>query len=411
MHIRNNKGITIITLIITIIIILILAGVGIYNAWETYEYSQMDKFVITMKLVQEKVELIEYDSANPIGEVLPSEYASFAEQVIYSENLEGTLLSDWRFFSEKNVKEKLELEDIGGEFLVNFETKEVISVIGVKYEDKMYYTQYNLPNGQKVIQKEDSNFSLDFDLEENITGLNAEIKILNIRLINSNSEETKISNGIIKYKMLSEEDSAVYGDGNIDYYEKYSEDETDNWHTLAGNVLEINATGRYAIAVENLQDSKKFAKEIKITLTNAPSLKKDMVKVKKVDNENYLELNPNEEWKYKYEYGENSTLENAAFAKLNDDIYVWIPRFAYKEDEEENIYVKFLKGNSNISTDNKQILVDDDNWKIPSVFERSADEQPYRGVWVKVEDINLEYNITDIVLDESLIPEDFISVV
>ena len=55
---------------------------------------------------------------------------------------------------------------------------------------------------------------------------------------------------------------------------------------------------------------------------------------------------------------------------------IWIPRFAYNKND--NTKIKFIKGNSNIATDNTYIDLQD--WVIPSIFTQENEE--LTGKWI-----------------------------
>ena len=52
---KDNKGITLVALIITIIIMLILTSVTVYTGINTYNSSKVNAFVTKMQLLQTKV--------------------------------------------------------------------------------------------------------------------------------------------------------------------------------------------------------------------------------------------------------------------------------------------------------------------------------------------------------------------
>ena len=53
---NSQKGITIIALVITVIMLLILASVATYTGIESYDKAEQIKFVSQMKLIQTKVD-------------------------------------------------------------------------------------------------------------------------------------------------------------------------------------------------------------------------------------------------------------------------------------------------------------------------------------------------------------------
>ena len=157
----NNKGITLVTLVITIIIMLILVGIGVSTGRQSYENGIMNKFVSQMQLIQQNIETISYDEEDPLGVEIPIDKVSQLNNIIDIEDLTGTTIGDWRYFSKATLESDLNLENIDDEIGINFKTKEVISFNGVQYKGNMHYTQYSLPGGIRLIVN-DTPISLEF---------------------------------------------------------------------------------------------------------------------------------------------------------------------------------------------------------------------------------------------------------
>lgn len=203
MNIKDNKGITLVILIITVVIMLILVGVGVYNAEQSYNNGVMNSFVAQMQLIQSNINTISYKEGSSLGTDIPAGKASELTRIIGSENLSQTTSVDWRYFTKETLESDLNIGDIDEEIAINFKTKEVISFIGIEYKNKMYYTQYNLPGGQKLIIN-DTEDSLNFELNVSIDGLNGLVKVLYPNPVESYT---------IKYKMLTHEYiTNYYGD-------------------------------------------------------------------------------------------------------------------------------------------------------------------------------------------------------
>ena len=61
--------------------------------------------------------------------------------------------SDYKVFTTEDILKILDVEGIENDILVNFETREIISTVGIEYENEgTFYTQYTLPNGQMVVK-------------------------------------------------------------------------------------------------------------------------------------------------------------------------------------------------------------------------------------------------------------------
>lgn len=356
---KDNKGITLVALIITVILMLILTSVTTYTGVNTYRNMQVTKFITQMKLIQGKVDELKnsntVDRLNTMGEAVPAD----KQTIITTANTRGEItssdISSYRYFSSENLKQQLDLEDgIDSEIMINFTTREVVSTVGIEYESKRYYTQYLLPGGQKLIDNStQANRNLTFDLTASVDGLNATITINNIQ----------ITNATLSYK---EQGSSYWQ--NITNYTKKGE---------TYNIL-ISKSAIYDFKlIDNTTEQESDISNITLELTNKPKTQFQ------IDSYNYS-LN-SENWAYCTDTDGNN--------------YVWIPRFAYKLDENNQNIIKFLKGNSNITTDNSTI---DETWTVSDKL-NSADGTKLTGIWVQVTSKNQEgINMIDLLNDSSI---------
>lgn len=359
---KDNKGITLVSLIITIIIMSILVSVVTYSGIDTYKNAKITNFVAQMQLIQTKVDdLVETKTIEEINDLGLQEITTEEQKNIismaYNDNQEIISNTDYKLITADNIVNLFEIEDIESDIMVNFKTREVVSVKGIEYEGTTYYTQYKLPNGQAIIRnttKTDRN--LVFNIEPPIIdGLNATITIKDI----------EITNGTLRYK----EQNDNYWQ-TITNYTK-AEDEYTIAISKSGTyefVLTDNVTGENSNIKTEDEETGEIIETIPdaytktLILTNAP--------------------NTNQQITVIYDYSLNS--DN--WARVQN--YVWIPRFAYKTDADgNNKQIKFLKGNSNIATDNTYI---DDTWTIHEKF--TNNETELTGVWI---DINILIEIED----------------
>lgn len=367
--IKENKGITIIALIITIVIMLILASVTIYVGTDSVDYSKMVKFTSYMQAIQKQVdEISKSEDYSAYGQELTIEEQERLTQVLENENdtfITSDVTSEFlRFFDTDDLKSQLELDNIDDEIVVNFETREVISLNGIEHEDKMYYTQYNLPGGQALIQNEAIQREVLFgDIEENIEGLNATFTINDI----------SISNGTLSYARVD------IGSTDIDLdtlswhiITNYTKQDEDNEGIETQNITE---TGIYYFKlVDNVTKQEYILEDgLELRLTNAPQLK---------NGQNNLSET--------YNYSDLGLSSNWAYATDNEsNLYVWVPRFAYIADNPSGI--EFLRGTSDVTTSDSFI---DENWIIPEVFTQGQTE--LTGVWVQEAQVEDGLDIIDI---------------
>ncbi len=389
MYIRNNKGITLISLIITLVIILILVSVGTYNTLDSYKNAKKDEFIYKMQLIQAKVDSNDYDKDMLPEDTIDSSSNEYIviKNVISEEKLEGINVNEWKYFSNEMLQSVFGLENLEDDIAINFSTREIISIQGIEYNEKIYHTQYQLPGGQQLKYKNVNNKTLSFNIETKIDGLNANITISNIKL---GAEEIKVCK--IKYKLLNNTINLE----NINEDEKLqtcNNDNADTWHEIDGKSFSIVQTGKYVILVE--YDNKNCLKQEEIVLTNTPKLKNIMSKCDK-DGTAIVEWDSS----YKYTLNSNDAFSNAPLVNKGTQIYMWVPRFAYKietdKDDNEIYSIKYLKGNSNIPTDNTII---DNKWNIPEQFSiiKNEEEIKYTGIWINITEYTEILNLQNVI--------------
>lgn len=351
---KDNKGITLVSFIITIIIMSILISVATYSGIDTYRNAKVTNFVAQMQLIQTKVdELVESKTIEEISklelqEITTNEQKNSISMAYNNQEVTTNTITDYKLITTENILELFEIEDIENDIMVNLKTREVVSVNGIEHEGTTYYTQYKLPNGQAIIQNTNkTDRDLEFDIEPPIIdGLNATITIKDI----------KITNGTLRYKEQNDNYWKIITD-----YTKPKE----VYNILVSKngtyefVLTDNVTGENSNI--KTMDEEIIPEQNKLTfnLANAPNI--------------------NQQSMQDYNYSMGS--ENWAYVMYNEVSYLWIPRFAYKTDiETTEREIKFLKGNSSIATDNTYI---DDTWTIHEKFTNNGIE--LTGVWVKIE--------------------------
>lgn len=357
---KDNKGITLVSLIITIIIMSILVSTTTFLGIDTYKKSKVTNFVTEMQLIQTKVDqLIESKTIEEINNMglqeITTEKQKNAITTAYSNNeISSDNISEYKVFTSNNILDIFEIEDIDNEIMVNIITREVVSAKGIEHEGTTYYTQYKLPKGQKIIKNtEKIDRKLEFDLDYTINGLNADIKIKNIAIINGTlkykEQNDNYWNTITNYTKTEEEYSVLVSKSGV-----YEFILIDNVTQENSNIKQINEETQ-EILEEYVPD------ENKITLILA--------------NEPKTNIQTMEEYNY------NLDSDNWAYVINNEISYLWIPRFAYKVDvETDKKEIKFLKGNSRIATDNTYI---NDEWIIHDKFKNNDIE--LTGIWVKTE--------------------------
>lgn len=212
---NSQKGITIIALVITVIMLLILASVATYTGIESYDKAEQIKFVSQMKLIQTKVdEKVQEDGFNPDsidGAKLTDEQKQI---VITAATNNGEISSpsdeDYeiyiKYLTKEQLSTQLSLDNIDEGIIINFKTREVISTVGFEYGGTIYYTQYKLPKGEKLTQYVKPNTTLSVEYSKILQDLSWVIKIEEVKRIEKDNTDgtelkTELKLDTLKYEL------------------------------------------------------------------------------------------------------------------------------------------------------------------------------------------------------------------
>lgn len=229
---KKENGITLMSLVITIVILLILASIATYSGIEVIKSSKLTKFTTEMKIMQTQVnELYQkmQDGDTTIKELgkIISEIGN-QTQVNNVFNAVGITTKDereqYKYFDKDTIK-KLNIEGVSGTFFVNIDKRSVISYEGFQYEDKYYYTLEQLPNGLYNVEHEkNTNEPPTFDT--------------NVEKVSEGKWRITVSN--INY------------DGYINKWSvNYKLEDSNNWSTSEDLSFIVNEQGNYLVKIEN----------------------------------------------------------------------------------------------------------------------------------------------------------------
>ena len=143
---NKSRGITLIALIITIIILLILAGISTYSGLATIRLSKFTTFKTELKIMQTKVNewYEEYKNGDNTSLSLGQEISANPEveaqaNKVFTANASGiTDKEGYKFFSKEEIK-SLGVDGVEQDLFINIEKRSVISYEGFEYENVMYY--------------------------------------------------------------------------------------------------------------------------------------------------------------------------------------------------------------------------------------------------------------------------------
>ena len=165
---NNVKGITLTTLVITIVVLLILASVATFTGIEAIENTKRTKFIAELKIMQSyvnqwyedckpSVNATEYDkqfatnvktkftingnvAVNATSsEPLVSDKVAQAQSSLNNANVKPKYHGNFYILEESQLQ-ALGVEGVSQSVLVSVQDRKVVSYLGLKYKNKMYYT-------------------------------------------------------------------------------------------------------------------------------------------------------------------------------------------------------------------------------------------------------------------------------
>lgn len=168
---KNNRGITLMSLVITIVILLLISTVTINVGMGAYDIVKEQNFISQLKLIQSKVdnivaenqgfennefiklsEISSLDSeAYEVFQAIVSNPAEYNIDINHSWNaeLDGNM-ENYYYFKNDDL-EKIGLKDQKMTVIINFKTRNVIDQKGIMVDKKKYYRQYDLKGGEQLI--------------------------------------------------------------------------------------------------------------------------------------------------------------------------------------------------------------------------------------------------------------------
>lgn len=209
----NNKGITLLSLVIMIVVMLILLSVTVYYSTESIDNTRREIALAKIQLIQEKVNIVSQKILNKdssyvdddgniiIGQNINN--ISDSETITQIDNIITTLnISEedaYKYFDSTNMSQ-LGLEDLEDKILVNFNTREVILIEGIKYEDNIYYRLEDISDKVYNVAYENKNTTMpDFSVVTQYLANSCKIIIKDI------TYSDYINSGEISYKLQEDE--------------------------------------------------------------------------------------------------------------------------------------------------------------------------------------------------------------
>ncbi len=204
----NEKGVTLVALVTTIVLIFILASITATSGMSTIKWASFSQFKNELKVLQTKVnELNQNDEIN-IGQQLSEEQKNILNNseisnIIYkgtsSEEENIKIKNGFRYCDRNFIKEKFNLDNIKRDYLINVEYRYIIYNKGFEYEGKIYYMPEQLDDSLYNVKYNDKN-AKDGNFEVNSTAESDRWKIE----ISNITYSGYINNWLVEYRLDGE---------------------------------------------------------------------------------------------------------------------------------------------------------------------------------------------------------------
>ena len=195
---KDNKGITLISLVITIIVLIILASVATVYGTSTIKYIKFNNAKSQIQTMQSNVNFW-YEEAknNSLNYGLDISAANLNETKVANTLVGGTgsnIADGFKYFSSDYIKNNLNIDGITYDFLINISKRTVCIYGGVEYQDEMYYSAEDF--GINAVEYDGMYGEVTF----NTTIENGYIIVYNINF----SNDIKISKYDVQYQLHGE---------------------------------------------------------------------------------------------------------------------------------------------------------------------------------------------------------------
>lgn len=232
----NESGITLLTLVIMLVVMLILLSVATYSGLQVVNMSKVKKFTTEMEILQSQINKLSSEKGTfdeDDGEVVESgsiHYQDLSNRLnLVSEYGYGNSEEDmkgYRYFTPDELINDLGIEGVDQTVFINLKKKKAISYDGVKDKGKKVYVLEQVSSDLYVVDYKGMDTSTKPTFDVTVTDVGNEkwnVQISNIEF----TEE--INKWTVQYKL----------------------EDAENWSTSNTLDFVVDATGNYIVKIEN----------------------------------------------------------------------------------------------------------------------------------------------------------------
>ena len=379
---KNENGVTMVSLVVTIILMVILASVTTYSGIESYKDMKKENYIAQLKVIQEKVNLIAEEYQNWEGKSSDTNINNYLGTGVeghsglgFSKITDGetTLIKlieeasdskeNYYYFSTDNIKDQLGLkgfEKSGMSVAVNFGTRNVIEKKGIKQDNVEYHSLKDFGIQANSSDADVAGSSTTYTINTTVKNYGLTAKIIIDGSGTKDGQNIKIS--------------------DFEYQKKNGADSNSSWKSVEEKydgkyAFTVTESGTYVVRVKGVTSGTGFTNDITVTLVNPPVLENGMT-AKSWNGSTW----------------ENTSLDSGAWFDYSSNVnkwanavdssgnwWVWIPRYAYSLDTtNKQIKIKYLKELSSTTTSNKALETGE---IVHPAFTKSKDGKFTSGEW------------------------------
>lgn len=226
--IKREEGITLTALVVTILIIFIISAISLTAGFETADNLKIKKFNDELQIVQARVDVIYEKIKNGErtvqyiedeedkylgGESYKDEEGNIhtvMERTFNDLNEEGINREDYRYYTKKAIEKYLDIDGITQSVLINWKTRDVISVEGIKVDGVRTY-RYEGAFQPTYTEESGKNITVTATSENK-----GDIKKVLVRVTLEDNSDIEINDFILKYKLENEN---VWKIADYNYFE------------------------------------------------------------------------------------------------------------------------------------------------------------------------------------------------
>lgn len=210
MYRTKEKGVTLMALVITVVLILILSSIGITAGMSTIDRANFSQFKSELKILQTKVNELNQNNEFNKGQALNESQKEILKNttisnIIYddgeTEEEKSQIQNGFRYYNAEYIKDEFNLDSVKRDYIINVEYRYVICYQGFEYDGNIYYMPEQIEDGLYNVKYTDKNPKEgDFGFDVSYTKENDKWKIEVSNIVYTGY----INNWQVEYKLYEE---------------------------------------------------------------------------------------------------------------------------------------------------------------------------------------------------------------